>query len=269
VGAGHYRYVENSPPVGQKTTLDFFNNSLFENLQATIFKHGDNINLDDVIPVIEESDKAWYTLISEDEMDRAIGRFKAVHLPALNPQVKKALIKRYPESALMIGKIPIDDNPNEKKQKVSKPKQGMGSSGTGAQHDETEDNLAKPASASGKSSKKAKRDKKNKERAANVQNSAGLDRVRRPSKKECQRMFPHPDGNPCGHCGMSSLRNIRIKLSSIGAKESPYWRPGPKGSKTLCNSCGLAYYKSEAKKREAVEKAALMVRVKSENDMSE
>jgi hypothetical protein len=238
-------------------------------LQATIFKHGNNINLDDIIPVIEESDKAWYTLISEDGMDRAIGRFKAVHLPSLNSQVKKALIKRYPESALMIEKIPVNDTPGEKKKKVSKPEQDMGSSGAGAQHAETKDNLAKPALSSGKSSKKAKKEHKNKERAVNVQNSAGLDRVRRPSKKEGQRMFPHPDGNPCGHCGMSPVQDIWIKLSSTGAKESPYWRPGPKGSKTLCNSCGLAYYKSEAKKREAVEKAASMIKVKSENEMSE
>jgi hypothetical protein len=67
-----------------------------------------------VIPVIEESDKAWYTLISKDEMDREIGRFKAVHLPTLNTQAKKALVKRYPKSALMIEKIPVDDTPNEK-----------------------------------------------------------------------------------------------------------------------------------------------------------
>ena len=156
-----------------------------------------------MIPVIEESDKAWYTLISEDEMDRAIGRFKAVHLRTLNSQAKRALIKRYPESAIMIEKIPIDDAPNEKKQKVSKPEQGIGSSGSGAQYDETKDNLAKPALSNDNSSKKAKREQKNKERAINVQNSAGLDRVRRPSKKEGQRMFPHPDGNPCGHCGTS------------------------------------------------------------------
>lgn len=41
-----------------------------------------------------------------------------------------------------------------------------------------------------------------------------------------------------------------------GTTQSPEWRAGPEGPKTLCNACGLAYYKKNKKLAQAEKKAA-------------
>jgi hypothetical protein len=41
-----------------------------------------------------------------------------------------------------------------------------------------------------------------------------------------------------------------------GTTKSPEWRAGPEGHKTLCNACGLAYYKKNKKLSEEKKKLA-------------
>ncbi|WWD16511.1 hypothetical protein CI109_100938 [Kwoniella shandongensis] len=46
------------------------------------------------------------------------------------------------------------------------------------------------------------------------------------------------------------------KCLGCGATETPEWRRGPMGPRTLCNACGLVHMKLQRKKRKADEKAA-------------
>ncbi len=39
-----------------------------------------------------------------------------------------------------------------------------------------------------------------------------------------------------------------LMIVPIGTLESPEWRKGPSGPKTLCNACGLRWAKKEKKK---------------------
>jgi len=58
----------------------------------------------------------------------------------------------------------------------------------------------------------------------------------------------------CTDCGMSSsmilggLSNSITNVTLEGTLDSPEWRKGPSGPKTLCNACGLRWAKKEKKK---------------------
>ena len=41
-------------------------------------------------------------------------------------------------------------------------------------------------------------------------------------------------------------------VSVLGTLESPEWRKGPNGPKTLCNACGLRWAKKEKKKSASI-----------------
>jgi PAS domain S-box-containing protein len=58
----------------------------------------------------------------------------------------------------------------------------------------------------------------------------------------------------CTDCGMQHIKNqtvvdFHFELTDIsGTLDSPEWRKGPEGPKTLCNACGLRWAKLEKKK---------------------
>ncbi|KAK8861578.1 hypothetical protein IAR55_002400 [Kwoniella newhampshirensis] len=53
-----------------------------------------------------------------------------------------------------------------------------------------------------------------------------------------------------------SEKKTTTKCLGCGATETPEWRRGPMGPRTLCNACGLVHMKLQRKKRKADEKAA-------------
>jgi hypothetical protein len=65
-------------------------------------------------------------------------------------------------------------------------------------------------------------------------------------KKKAAGPAPTPSGEiHCHYCG---------------TRESTYWRRGPDGPKTLCNSCGLNWFRQRPMQREQVEKNNLMAK---------
>jgi len=46
----------------------------------------------------------------------------------------------------------------------------------------------------------------------------------------------------------SEFAGSACRLTSSGTLDSPEWRKGPGGPKTLCNACGLRWAKKEKKK---------------------
>ena len=60
---------------------------------------------------------------------------------------------------------------------------------------------------------------------------------------------------------LSQTRKRKVPMQDMfclqcGTTQSPEWRAGPEGPKTLCNACGLAYYKKNKKLAQAEKKAA-------------
>jgi hypothetical protein len=55
----------------------------------------------------------------------------------------------------------------------------------------------------------------------------------------------------CTDCGESNswseAPTVLLLLTSTGTLDSPEWRKGPSGPKTLCNACGLRWAKKEKK----------------------
>lgn len=69
------------------------------------------------------------------------------------------------------------------------------------------------------------------------------------AKKE-KKKAPGPAPTPSGE----------IHCHYCGTRESTYWRRGPDGPKTLCNSCGLNWFRQRPMQREQVEKNNLMAK---------
>ncbi|CDP16472.1 unnamed protein product [Coffea canephora] len=44
-----------------------------------------------------------------------------------------------------------------------------------------------------------------------------------------------------GSNGVGSSREIQKKCIACGSDDTPLWRKGPHGPRTLCNACGLRY----------------------------
>jgi PAS domain S-box-containing protein len=58
-----------------------------------------------------------------------------------------------------------------------------------------------------------------------------------------------PEDYVCTDCGMSHYLTLEDKINQIqGTLDSPEWRKGPSGPKTLCNACGLRWAKKEKRK---------------------
>ncbi|WWC60299.1 uncharacterized protein I303_102868 [Kwoniella dejecticola CBS 10117] len=55
--------------------------------------------------------------------------------------------------------------------------------------------------------------------------------------------------------GTGGMKKATPKCLGCGATETPEWRRGPMGPRTLCNACGLVHMKLQRKKRKAEEKA--------------
>ncbi|OCF30593.1 hypothetical protein I317_01258 [Kwoniella heveanensis CBS 569] len=55
--------------------------------------------------------------------------------------------------------------------------------------------------------------------------------------------------------GNSSEKKAMTRCLGCGATETPEWRRGPMGPRTLCNACGLVHMKLQRKKKKAEEKA--------------
>ncbi|WWC68638.1 uncharacterized protein I206_102569 [Kwoniella pini CBS 10737] len=66
--------------------------------------------------------------------------------------------------------------------------------------------------------------------------------------------------------GASGPKKATPKCLGCGATETPEWRRGPMGPRTLCNACGLVHMKLQRKKKKAEEKARLAAA--SAGDMS-
>ncbi|CAK9781232.1 hypothetical protein CC85DRAFT_331186 [Cutaneotrichosporon oleaginosum] len=68
-----------------------------------------------------------------------------------------------------------------------------------------------------------------------------------------QRTPPHerPD-----HTFPGAKRRANTYCRGCGVTETPEWRRGPLGPRTLCNACGLVHMKMQRKKKKAEERAA-------------
>ncbi|WVF65770.1 hypothetical protein IAT40_000504 [Kwoniella sp. CBS 6097] len=62
-------------------------------------------------------------------------------------------------------------------------------------------------------------------------------------------------GVRAGGGGGNSEKKTTTKCLGCGATETPEWRRGPMGPRTLCNACGLVHMKLQRKKKKAEEKA--------------
>jgi PAS domain S-box-containing protein len=67
---------------------------------------------------------------------------------------------------------------------------------------------------------------------------------------EKKKKIKLPDEYVCTDCGklISFLQLIQKLTLCSGTLDSPEWRKGPSGPKTLCNACGLRWAKKEKKK---------------------
>ncbi|EIW66545.1 hypothetical protein TREMEDRAFT_57734 [Tremella mesenterica DSM 1558] len=63
------------------------------------------------------------------------------------------------------------------------------------------------------------------------------------------------DARSTSNAGNVPMKN-QPKCLGCGATETPEWRRGPMGPRTLCNACGLVHMKLQRKKRKLEEKAA-------------
>ncbi|WRT65692.1 uncharacterized protein IL334_002637 [Kwoniella shivajii] len=59
-------------------------------------------------------------------------------------------------------------------------------------------------------------------------------------------------------------KKVTTKCLGCGATETPEWRRGPMGPRTLCNACGLVHMKLQRKKKKAEEKARIAAAAVSE-----
>ncbi|KAK8681991.1 hypothetical protein V6N13_054388 [Hibiscus sabdariffa] len=57
--------------------------------------------------------------------------------------------------------------------------------------------------------------------------------------------------NSSGSVGIYNDPNRRCTNYNCKTNDTPVWRKGPLGPKTLCNACGIKYRKEEKKKQEA------------------
>ncbi|ORY27434.1 hypothetical protein BCR39DRAFT_538007 [Naematelia encephala] len=62
--------------------------------------------------------------------------------------------------------------------------------------------------------------------------------------------------NQPGAGGGAEAKKGTTKCLGCGATETPEWRRGPMGPRTLCNACGLVHMKLQRKRRKQEEKAA-------------
>lgn len=69
------------------------------------------------------------------------------------------------------------------------------------------------------------------------------------------------DGQPAPAAPTETLHRVRKNdrnrvCTSCGTSNSPEWRKGPSGIKTLCNACGLRYSRAQARKAKKAQKEA-------------
>ncbi|OIW28926.1 hypothetical protein CONLIGDRAFT_562869, partial [Coniochaeta ligniaria NRRL 30616] len=79
-----------------------------------------------------------------------------------------------------------------------------------------------------------------------------------PSKAPQQQHHPHHPHHPLGHQSAYTLAEVKKRRGraappgrchSCNRVDTPEWRRGPDGARTLCNACGLHYAKLERKRQ--------------------
>lgn len=74
-----------------------------------------------------------------------------------------------------------------------------------------------------------------------------------------QRMHHHPSSVELRQMKSQSMRNTTgVSCQRCGATDTPEWRRGPDGLRTLCNACGL--FHAKLVKRDGPEKAAIALK---------
>lgn len=68
---------------------------------------------------------------------------------------------------------------------------------------------------------------------------------------------------PKKYTKLKSLRQQNYVCTHCGTTQTPEWRKGPKGSRTLCNACGLFY--SKLIKKFGINESAKILRIRREN----
>jgi len=70
-----------------------------------------------------------------------------------------------------------------------------------------------------------------------------------PKGTDKKKKIKLPEEYVCTDCGMTHYLNLEAKANLMqGTLDSPEWRKGPSGPKTLCNACGLRWAKKEKRK---------------------
>lgn len=79
-----------------------------------------------------------------------------------------------------------------------------------------------------------------------------VDGIEPPRKKKARKMTSsaaHSDDNAGSSSGKAASSAPQYVCVTCGRTDSPEWRKGPLGAKTLCNACGLRWAKRNQKKK--------------------